>query len=477
MAGKTLNKANLEKLGAEKLAELVMELVEGSAALQRRARLELSAAQGPKEIASDIRKRFATLRRSKTYVDWRKQRALAKDLEGNLGMIETHVAPTSPNEAFELLWSFLLLASSIYERTDDSNGRLGGIFAEAVELIAKVSPRMKLDPKFLAERILYAVSESGYGEFDGIIPAMSEAMGQEGLEHLKQITTAWAVDKPSKAELDHYNRYGLSTNPEGAMATNRRLTASVILADVADAQGDVDAYMARYTPEQLTFHTIAPEVARRLLDAGRVDEAFAIVIGAREAENAKRYPTYSYELDQIFAECLARQGKTDELKAHLLASFESSLSEKSLRAYLKLLPDFDDIDAEEKALDYVEAHPHLGAAIHFLVRWPSLTRASRTIVMRADELNGDAYYTLTDAASSLEPEFPLAATLLRRAMIVDTLNGAKSKRYRYAAKHLAECAQGDVVIEDYCGHPRHAEFEAGLREKHARKYGFWGLVD
>ena len=35
MSKNTLNKANLERLGAPKLAELVMELVRGSAALQR----------------------------------------------------------------------------------------------------------------------------------------------------------------------------------------------------------------------------------------------------------------------------------------------------------------------------------------------------------------------------------------------------------------------------------------------------------
>ncbi|WP_158972301.1 DUF6880 family protein [Chachezhania sediminis] len=54
MSKTTLNQANLEKLGAEKLAALVMDLVQGSAALQRRARMELSAAQGPKEVAADI---------------------------------------------------------------------------------------------------------------------------------------------------------------------------------------------------------------------------------------------------------------------------------------------------------------------------------------------------------------------------------------------------------------------------------------
>ena len=88
MSKKTLNAANLEKLGAERLAALVMDLVQGSAALQRRARLELSAAQGPKDVAADIRKRFASLRRATSFVDWRKQRALGKDLDGLLRMIE-----------------------------------------------------------------------------------------------------------------------------------------------------------------------------------------------------------------------------------------------------------------------------------------------------------------------------------------------------------------------------------------------------
>ncbi|MFU8779341.1 MAG: DUF6880 family protein, partial [Roseovarius sp.] len=45
MSKKTLNKANLVQLGADRLAELVLELAEGSAALKRQARMALSAAQ------------------------------------------------------------------------------------------------------------------------------------------------------------------------------------------------------------------------------------------------------------------------------------------------------------------------------------------------------------------------------------------------------------------------------------------------
>ncbi len=42
-----------------------------------------------------------------------------------------------------------------------------------------------------------------------------------------------------------------------------------------------------------------------------------------------------------------------------------TLSEHSLRKYLKLLPDFDDIEAEEQALDIAEKYSCLSTAINF----------------------------------------------------------------------------------------------------------------
>ncbi|WP_369820195.1 DUF6880 family protein, partial [Thioclava sp. SK-1] len=59
MAGKSLNKANLTALGAEVLADLLLEAVKGDAARQRRVRMALAADDGPETVAADIRKRFA----------------------------------------------------------------------------------------------------------------------------------------------------------------------------------------------------------------------------------------------------------------------------------------------------------------------------------------------------------------------------------------------------------------------------------
>ena len=88
-------------------------------------------------------------------------------------------------------------------------------------------------------------------------------------------------------------------------------------------------------------------------------------------------------------------------------------------------------------------------ALDFFHQWPAHRQAADLVVARHGEINGNLYYLLDPAARWLEGTHPLAATLLRRAMIEDTLDGAKSTRYRHAARHLAECQAMALLINDY----------------------------
>jgi hypothetical protein len=82
MAAKTtLNAKNLEALGAGRLAELLVEISTGDAAIKRRLRLELAGAASPAEAAREIRKRLATIARGRTFIDWEKRKAFAADLD------------------------------------------------------------------------------------------------------------------------------------------------------------------------------------------------------------------------------------------------------------------------------------------------------------------------------------------------------------------------------------------------------------
>ena len=73
----TLNAKNLEALGAERLAGLLIKISTGNAAAQRRLRLALAGAQSPNEVAKEVRKRLTTIARSRSFVDWQNRAAPA----------------------------------------------------------------------------------------------------------------------------------------------------------------------------------------------------------------------------------------------------------------------------------------------------------------------------------------------------------------------------------------------------------------
>ena len=117
------------------------------------------------------------------------------------------------------------------------------------------------------------------------------------------------------------------------------------------------------------------------------------VIGAAEHRRGTGsfwdWPDFDWEDARI--EILEALGRPDDAQAARWDCFERSLSSRHLRQYLKRLPDFDDVKAEQKALDYAQRSPNLLQALSFLISWPALERAADLVVKRSDELDGNHY--------------------------------------------------------------------------------------
>ena len=54
-------------------------------------------------------------------------------------MIVNKIAPDHPTTAFDLLWQFIELAPSLYERTDDRRGDIGEVFQSAILHFADIA--------------------------------------------------------------------------------------------------------------------------------------------------------------------------------------------------------------------------------------------------------------------------------------------------------------------------------------------------
>ena len=468
----TLNVKNLEALGPERLAELLIEISNGDAAAQRRLRLELAKAQSPAELTKEVRKRLSSIARSQSFVDWQGIRALANDLDTQRHAIVETVAKANPHEALDLLWGFMALAPSVFARCDDGSGTLISVFHEACSDIGEVALTAKADPTTLANQAFEALIANDYGQFDELIAVLAPALGQTGLEHLKQRMVDLSnhpVKEP--AEKDRVKVGWSSGGPIYAdeMAERSRIsTVRLALREIADALGDVDAFIEQYDEKTRKLPKIAAEIAQRLLAAGRTEEAWQTISATeyRRRTNSWDWPDFEWEDARIAG--LEALGRADDAQATRWGCFERALSSIHLRAYLKRLPDFDDVEAEKKALGYAQRSRTLLQALSFLISWPALDRAANLVLQGAGELDGDHYEILTRTADALAGKYPLAATMVLRAMINFSLTNSRATRYKHAARHLLDCAGLSSTIADFGGFEPHEAYQARLLCQHLR---------
>jgi hypothetical protein len=476
MAAKTtLNAKNLEALGAQRLSELLIEISTGSAAHKRRLRMELAGNHGSAEVSREVRKRLASIARARTFIDWRKVKALKADLETQRKTIVDAVAPDDPKEAFELIWQFLAIADSIFERSDDGSGSLIESFYQACDDAGVIAKSAHVNTAVLASKVFAAVQDNGYGQYDKLIAAMVPALGQQGLEQLKALFVQWSKEPQEKpAERDRQVLGWGSNGPiyaDEVYGNHRALTVRIALQEIADAQGDVDAYIAQQPANTRTVPRIAADIASRLLATGSAAQALATLDAADMA--GREAP---FEWQQARIDALEALGRKEEAQAFRWLCFEKALDDQHLREFIRRLPDFDDIEAEDKAFAYVHAFPDVHDGVDFFLRWPALSEAAKLIMRRRVELDGNLYELMTPAAEALAAKHPLAATIVLRSMIDFTLDVARSSRYKHAARHLAECASLAPYIEDFDSVGSHEAYVADLKRRHGKKHGFWSLV-
>jgi hypothetical protein len=463
--------STLRSLGTKRLADLLLEACQDNPSLKRRLRFELAGKSGPDVIAIDIGKRLISLKQAHSFIDWQKCRAFAKDIDLLRQMIVEKVAEERPDLALDLLWRFMALASPTIERVDDSNGNVSEVFRAACADLGTVAAKGSPDPIRLADRVLEALTSNTYGQYDHLVAAIFPALGETGVQHLKQQLTA-ALKQPAGKDV-----HGIRSN-----------AFKSALQDIADQQGDVDAFIAQESQSARKTPAVAASIGQRLLAASRPREALEVLKNAVREQEAPSTEDLEDDLlygpnelgvsqwGDVWVEALVANNRLSEAQQFRWSRFERYLDSKSLQAYLKALPDFEDIEAEQKAIQHALTFPHFATALQFLINWPDHHGAAHLVLHRCAEVNGNLYFLLDPAAKALEDPYPHIATLLYRAMIEDTLKGAKSTRYGHAARHLLACQSLLHLTKNQDSIESHSAFLARIKANHSRKTGFWSRV-
>lgn len=393
-SAKRLTTANLEALGAGRLSALLLELSDSQPALKRRLRMELAAELGAPALAEEIDKRLATIAGSRAKVSWRKRPEFILDLNVVRRMIAGKLADLDAGIAMRRLWAFLDLADGLSLRVKDPKGEVEQVFVAAAGDLAALAPRAPADIALAGEvaDMLFRGS-SAWGERLGpALAGFGKPFAAAVLAELNARIAARPAFKPS---------------------------ARVIRA-VADAAGDVDAFVETVSSTLRHDPGTAAAVGRRLLAAGRVEEALATLQAADPRNRARgldgRPDPAAEPWYAVWIEVLEQSGETRSAHEERWAAFERTLSAAQLRRYLKALPDFDDVEALDRAFEVAARFTPFSDGLAFLMDWPALPEAAAMILARRDEVAGEPG-DLAAWAARLDARHPRATLILLRTAI------------------------------------------------------------
>lgn len=481
----TPTRESLAALSQERLIALVLEEVGQSAAFKKRVSAALAALQGPDTVAAMIDRRLSALEKARGTIDWQKRRAFAADLDATLATILADLKPLDAGLALDRLLRFLLGADATLERVDDSSGQVHAVYEAAAEAASGLAASLPADAAVrFATRALAGLEGDGFGLIGGLLVDLLPNLPAEALDPLDDALTDAVAALPASE-----GKSGAAVFAARGQEWERRYQRhrlNRLRQVIADIRGDADAFIAieqAMSPERPD--TVA--VAERLLAAGRAAEALDwirrpqkrgmrvvtradLIAGEFDAEGPDR------AREAVEIRILDALGRKDEAQSLRWSRFEASLDPDVLRDYLARLPDFEDEEALERAFAHAASRKDPHGALSFLIRWPNLDRAARLVLDRRREWSGRIWELLAPAAEALEPDHPLAASILYRALIDDILERGRAPAYGHGARHLArlgelsrELAPGDLS-------PSHEAYAAGLRKAHGRKSGFWSQV-
>ena len=308
-----------------------------------------------------------------------------REIDGLRLLIVERLARLDHVGAAERLWVLMRLAPSTLRRMTDKDGSAADMFGRVAEDLGRMIAPEELSAA--AEALATAIATGPMG-WAGWLPRL-----------LGSAPAPLAAVALAKVSLQRGAAPGSLT----------------IMRLLATAAGDVDAYVATFPITARATPSVAADIGRRYLAAGRVEEARAVLTTAAPKSIGRcgqiAAPDFAWET--VWIDYFDHAGDGEAAQALRWGSFERTLSGARLRAFTSRLDDFDDVEAEGRAFIYAARHPDFEAALRLLISWPALPEAGALILARP----GDVTASPEDAelwAGKLRARQPAAAQLLLR---------------------------------------------------------------
>ena len=442
-------KQRLMDLGSETLAQALIDLAEHSDTAQAIIH-RLTAT--PDEAAARFKKKLASLKRSRRFIDWREADHFALKLESLLDDLQASVS--EPLTSLELIAAFHEIDASVFNRCDDSNGGLGDVFAYASDLFVQ-NAKVCDDKKKITSLLLKLCKVDDYG----VRAALFDSALECGLsESMIRLMIAELQKRADKATEDYEKRRHF-----------------MLIESLASQIKDAKLFEATRIASWGKLSTAAYiDIARVYFEQGDIETAVERLKQVPENESFQ-----ADKQDELWLEIFQQQGDTQRLTQLLHKRFQRHRSAQSLQALLGVIGEDkrDEVLSEEITLIFKQ--PSLNTTdANFLISIGNIDDAESYLLEHADKINGDFYDSTLSLAEAMETkQRMLVASLIYRCLLESILTRAYSKAYSHGVRYLKKLDNLACSIDDWKDFPSHDAFKESIRQTHGRKRSFWSKYE
>lgn len=450
-------KLRLEKLDPSVLAEALIELSDRDKNADALIKRLIST---PAESVALFKRKLSGIKRRRKFVFRAGSRALSSELEELIKLINEDATP--PEAALKCLVSFFESDHKIMNMCDDSNGDVSGVFRyEATQCFIKKAQQLD-EPATLLLMTQRLMKENDYGVRDSLFENTAEYLDEPALRKLyKHLEKHIEELKQSEPEKEH--SYGKVSSAKFRLET------------IAKQLNDPELFesLCRDDDSKVPDYKML-QVAQVYLDAGHPETALKR-LNTIDIVNFN----FIYEHKKLLLEIHEKMGNADEVNALQIKTFLESPSKSTYRSICETMDECEVQKILDQCLIEVESNSNLhSSTVNFLLDLKQYDRASQYLTQRHDQIDGYNYYTYPEIAKTFKTEgFPLAASLIYRALLLSLLERAQTKSYPHGAGYLKSLNELATEITDWKKQQTHGEFHQSIQENHARKASFWKHVN
>lgn len=379
-------------------------------------------------------------------------------LEAWLDQVARELMPKAPPTALELFQAFIEADAVFFECADDSDGTVGDAVRSGCRYWLQAASQCETPPGEWPGRVVELFTADDYGAREELLrraDLLFDEAGLLGLVSLFETRMTQAMTGTSSADRPPHEVFRASA------------ALSLLSEALRDPDVKVRAVM-RYSPEPNAVQRM--DFVRAYLDADRPADAMAWL--------EEPWGHHEGSRQGLLAQTLERLGRFDESLPLRQTIFESSIAVFDLHRWLEHLPEGARSAAHTHARSLALNHDDPVRAAALLLELEENDDAEAVLLVEPARIQGDDYGTLVPLAKTLrERKLWRAETIVYRALLTGILDRAYARAYGHAARYWARLREIADMGAGLLPLQPHADFEASIRTRHARKVSFWAHVE